>query len=64
MNKQILTHEELSVMLGCGTSGLSDLRNKYGLPCHKAGKRVFYLLHEIMEWVSSLPSPDGGSDAA
>ena len=49
---QLLTREDLKKLFHCSLRHVDNLRTHQGLPWVQVGRKVFFLLEDVQEWIS------------
>lgn len=49
---QLLTRKDLKKLFHCSLRHVDNLRTHQGLPWVQVGRKVFFLLEDVQEWIS------------
>ena len=53
MEDKLLNEKDLAQELGISTWSVRYWRFKKGLPCIKAGRRIFYRMSTVLQWLEN-----------
>lgn len=62
LENEIFTESTLANRLGISVWTIRTWRTKYGLPCFKTGRQVYYRKETFDEWFSKMESETVGED--